>query len=252
MVRPLLIRGMLAGVLAGLAAFAFAYVFGEPQVQHAIDFEDRLAALRHEPAAPELVGRGVQRTLGLLAGTIATGVALGGLLALTFAYAYGRLGALKARATAALLALGAFASITLVPSTKYPANPPTVGSPDTIDRRTVLFFAMIAITVLALVAAARAFRRLDRRRLGAWNAAILAGALFVAVVAVAELILPAVHETPVGFPADVLYRFRVASLGIDATLWLGLGLGFGAAAERLLEPVAARRAATARSLPSGP
>jgi Probable cobalt transporter subunit (CbtA) len=250
MVRPLLIRGMLVGALAGLAAFAVAYVLGEPQVQHAVDFEDHLVALRHESAAPELVGRGVQRTLGLLAGTVATGVALGGLLALAFAYAYGRLGALKARATAALLALGAFASITLVPFTKYPANPPTVGSPDTIDRRTVLFFAMIAITVLALVGAVRARREL-RRRLGPWNAAIAAGALFVAVVAVAELILPAVHETPAGFPADVLYRFRVASLGINATLWLGLGLGFGAAAERLLEPAAARRAATARPLPSG-
>jgi hypothetical protein len=251
MVRPLLIRGMLAGVLAGLAAFAVAYVFGEPQVQHAIDFEDHLAALRHEPVAPELVSRGVQRTLGLLAGTVATGVALGGLLALTFAYAYGRLGALKARATAALLALGAFASITLVPFTKYPANPPTVGSAETIDRRTVLFFAMIAITVLALVAAVRARRQLGRR-FGRWNATIVAGALFVAVVVVAELILPAVHETPPGFPADVLYRFRVASLGTNATLWLGLGLGFGAAAERLIEPAAARRVAAARPLPSRP
>lgn len=251
MVRPLLIRGMLAGVLAGLLAFAFAYAFGEPQVQHAIDFEDRLAALRHEPAGPELVSRGVQRTLGLLTGTVATGVALGGLLALAFAYAYGRLGALGARATSALLALGAFASITLVPSTKYPANPPTVGSADTIDRRSVLFFAMIAITVLALIAAARAGRQ-ARARLGTWNAAILAGAVFAAVVALAELILPAVHETPAGFPADVLYRFRIASLGINATLWLALGLGFGAAAERLLEPAAARRAAAARPLPSGP
>lgn len=242
---------MLVGALAGLAAFAFAFAFGEPQVQHAIDFEDHLAALRHEPAAPELVSRGVQRTLGLLTGTVATGVALGGLLALTFAYAYGRVGALGARATSALLALAAFASITLVPFTKYPANPPTVGSPETIDRRIALFFAMIAITVLALIAAVRARRQL-RGRLGSWNAAIAAGALFVAVVAVAELILPAVHETPAGFPADVLYRFRLASLGINATLWLGLGLGFGAAAERLLEPAAARRAAAARPLPSGP
>lgn len=254
MVRPLLIRGMLVGVLAGLLAFAFAYAFGEPQVQHAIDFEDHLAALNHEPAGPELVSRGVQRTLGLLAGTVATGVALGGLLALAFAYAYGRLGALGAlgaRATSALLALGAFASITLVPFTKYPANPPTVGNPDTIDRRTVLFFAMIAITVLALIAAARVWRQ-AHERFDRWNAAILAGALFLAVVALAELILPTVHETPAGFPADVLYRFRIAALGINATLWLGLGLGFGAAAERLLEPVAARRAAAARPLPSGP
>ncbi|HWI71903.1 MAG TPA: CbtA family protein, partial [Baekduia sp.] len=204
MVRSLLIRGMLVGVVAGLLAFAFAYIFGEPQVQHAIDFEEHLAAINHGAAEPEVVSRGVQRTLGLLTGTVATGVALGGLLGLTFAYAYGRVGALKARATAALLAAAAFASITLIPFTKYPANPPTVGSPDTIDRRTVLFFAMIAITMLALIAAAR-IRRSLLPSLGAWNAAIVAGASLLAVVGVAEVILPAVHETLAGFPADVLY-----------------------------------------------
>jgi hypothetical protein len=250
MVRPLLIRGMLAGLGAGLLAFAFAYVFGEPQVQHAIDFEERLAAVAHEPAQPAVVSRGVQGTLGLLTGTAATGVALGGLLGLVFAYAYGRVGALNARATAALLAAGAFVSITLVPFTKYPANPPGVGSPATIDRRTALFFAMIAISVLALVAAARVRRSL-LPTLGTWNAAIAGGAVLVAVVAVAELILPAVHETPAGFPAEVLYRFRLASLGINATLWLALGLGFGAAAERLVEPRTAGARAARGPLPSG-
>jgi hypothetical protein len=226
MVRSLLTRGMLVGALAGLAAFAFAFLFGEPQVQHAIDFEEHLAAL-------------------------------------TFAYAYGRITTLNARATAAALSGAAFVAITLVPFTKYPANPPSVGNPDTIDRRTVAYFAMIAITVLALVAAARVRRQLLARSTGggrrggaaAWNATLAAGALFIVVIAVAELILPAIHETPAGFPADVLYRFRVASLGINATLWLALGLGFGVAAERLVERdrrAAERRASAARAVPSGP
>lgn len=239
---------MLVGVLAGIVAFAFAYVFGEPQVQHAIDFEEAAAAASHAPAEAEVVSRGVQRTFGLLLGTVAMGVALGGLLGLVFAYAYGRMGALKARATAGLLAAGAFLAITLVPFTKYPANPPAVGNPDTIDKRTVLFFAMIAISILALVAAARA-RRALLDRLGPWSAAIAAGALFVAVVAVAELILPTIKETQPGFPADVLYQFRLATLGLNATLWLALGLGFGAVAERLVEP-RARRAAAPGAVPA--
>ena len=230
---------MLAGLVAGVLAFAFAYAFGEPQVQAAIDFEDHLARLAHEPAAAEVVSRGTQRTVGLLTGLVAMGVALGGLFALVFAWAYGRIGPLGARATAAVLAAGAYLTITLVPFTKYPANPPTVGDPDTIDRRTVGFVAMIAITILALVAAAR-IRRGLLERLGPWNAAIAAGAAFVAVVAVAQLILPAVHETPRGFPADVLWRFRIASLGINAVLWTAIGLGFGWSAQRLLEARAAR------------
>src|SRR5919198_3757738 len=122
MIRPLLVRGMLVGLAAGVLAFAFAYVFGEPQVQRAIDFE-------HAP--PSEISRGVQRTLGLLTGTAVLGVALGGLFAVLFAYAYGRVGALDARLTAALLALGAYLAVTVVPFTKYPANPPSIGDPAT-------------------------------------------------------------------------------------------------------------------------
>lgn len=240
MVRSLLIRGMLVGALAGLLAFAFAYVFGEPQVQHAIDYEDALAARAGDMGGHELVSRGIQRTLGLLTGSLAIGVAIGGMFALVYAFAYGRIPVKGARATAAVLALTGFVTVTFVPFTKYPANPPAVSSDSTIDRRTLLFFAMIAITMLALVAAARV-RQQTLAKLGGWNATIAAGAVFVLVVAVAELILPAVHETPRSFPPEVLYRFRLASLGMNATLWLTVGLAFGAAAERLIAP--ARRAA---------
>lgn len=249
MIRPLLVRGMLVGLAAGMLAFAFAFAFGEPQVQHAIDFEDYLARVNHEPAEAELATRGVQRTLGLLTGTVVMGIALGGLFSLVFAWAYGRIGAMSPRPTAAVLALGAYVTVTVVPFTKYPANPPTVGNPDTIDKRTVLFVTMIAITVIAAVAAARIRREL-LGRLGAWNAAIVAVAAFLVVVAAAELILPAVHETPQGFPADVLYRFRLASLGINLTLWTTIGLGFGAAAQRLLVASEPRRAAVRRSAES--
>ncbi|MDO8189003.1 CbtA family protein [Conexibacter sp. JD483] len=242
MARTLLVRGLIAGVLAGVLAFVFAKIFGEPQIDKAIAFEEMLAAAAGDPGEPEVVSRGVQSTLGLFTGTVVMGIALGSIYAIVFAWAYGRIGALGARATAALLALAAFLAITLVPSTKYPANPPTVGNPDTIDRRTLLFFAMIAISVLALLAAWRLWQQLAPR-LGAWNGAIVAAIVFVAVIAVAELILPTVQETPRGFPADVLWHFRVASIGINATLWAALGLGFGALAERVLEPSAARRAA---------
>src|SRR3954454_6481648 len=228
---------MLAGLAAGLLAFAFATLFGEPQVQKAIDFESYLARLHHEPEGPELVSRGLQRTAGLLTGTLAMGVALGGLFALVFAWAYGRIGALSPRATAAVLALGAYVTVILVPFTKYPANPPTIGNPDTIGRRTVLYLLMVAISLLAAVAAGRIGRQLVPRT-GGWNAALLAIGAYVVVIALAQVLLPPVHETPAGFPADVLYRFRLASLGINLTLWAAIGLGFGAAAQRLVAPAA--------------
>ncbi len=239
MTRPLLVRGMLVGLLAGLLAYVFSRMFGEPQVQHAIDFENQLARLHDEPEGRALVSRGLQRSFGLLTGTVVVGVALGGIFSLAFAYAYGRIGAMGPRATAALLAGGAYLTITFMPFTKYPANPPTIGNPDTLGRRTVAYFLMIAISVLGAIAAARIRRHL-LPRLGAWNAALVALAGFVVVVGVTELILPTFDETPGGFPADVLYRFRLASLGISLTLWTTIGLAFGAAAQRLLTPQGGR------------
>ncbi len=40
MVGKLLLRGMLVGLIAGILAFAFARVYGEPQVDKAIAFEE--------------------------------------------------------------------------------------------------------------------------------------------------------------------------------------------------------------------
>ena len=239
MVRSLLIRGLLAGLLAGLVAFVFAYAVGEPQLDRAIAFEERSMAGEHHAAEPELVSRGVQSTIGLFTGTVTIGVALGGLFALAFAYAYGRVGLRGARATSAMLALAAFVTISLVPFVKYPPNPPAVGRAESVDERTVLFFAMIAIAMVALFAAAR-IRTQYLERLGAWNATIAGGVVFVALIALAQLILPDVQETPAGFPADVLFEFRLVALGLSGVLWLTIGLAFGAAVERLLTPVSRR------------
>lgn len=239
MTRSLLIRGMLVGLGAGVLAFVFASIFGEPPVQQAIDFEGQLAKLHHEPAEPELVSRDMQRSLGLLTGTALMGVALGGIFSLVYAYAYGRIGDMSPRLTALVLAVAAYLTIVLVPFTKYPANPPAVGDPETIGTRTVLYVLMIVISLVAAVAAGR-IRRSFVARLGAWNAALVAGAGFLVVIGAAQLILPAAQETPAGFPADVLYRFRLVSLGIALTLWTAIGIGFGIAAERLLAPAGRR------------
>jgi hypothetical protein len=86
MVRALLVRGMLAGILAAMLAVGFAEIFGEPQIEHAIAFEaamDQAAGITPEP---ELISRTVQKTAGLLTAGIAYGVALGGLFSLVFAF----------------------------------------------------------------------------------------------------------------------------------------------------------------------
>jgi predicted cobalt transporter CbtA len=236
----LLLRGMLVGIVAGLLAFGFAKLVGEPQIERAIAFESahqamHMAAMQHgAPAAeeePELVGRGTQAGVGLLTGILLYGMAMGGLFSLIFAYAHGRLGPASPRALAALIAAAAFLALVVIPGLKYPANPPSVGHPDTIGLRTQLFFAMLALSLAATVAAVAAGRRL-LPRFGAWNAALIAGAGFLLVIAGGAALLPDLEEVPAGFPAVTLWQFRIAALGVQLVLWAALGLLFGWLTER--------------------
>jgi predicted cobalt transporter CbtA len=254
MLKTLLVRGMAVGVVAGVLAFGMAYIFGEPQVDRAIAFEEQMAAAESAgtPAAAdssqsmtampgmqeskggeeeELVSRPVQSTWGLLTATVVYGASFGGIFALVYAFALGRFTGVSPRGLAALLALAAFITIVLAPALKYPANPPAVGSPDTIGPRTGLYLAMIVISIGAMVSAVLVGRGLYRNH-GLWTAAITGGALYIAVVLIARLILPDVQEVPENFPALVLWQFRVANLGIQAVLWTTLGLLFGYLTER--------------------
>ena len=236
----LLIRGMLAGVLAGFLATGFAMIFGEPQVQQAIEFEAAEAKAAGAAPEQEVVSRDMQRSFGLLTAGVLAGVGIGGLFSVAFSLAWGRIGRIGARELSALLALAGFVSVVLIPSLKYPASPPSVGDPGTIGTRTALFFEMIVISLAALTLAVIFAKRMAPR-LGGWNATLAAAALLVVVVAAAQLALPDVNEVPDAFPAVVLWRFRVAATGMQIVLWGTLGLVFGPLAERAINPPAAAR-----------
>ena len=255
MMRTLLVRGMLAGLVAGVLAFLWAHFVGESPVRAAIAVEE--AAAPPLPAGatpePEEVSRSVQETWGLGLGVIVFSVAIGGFLSLVFAMVYGRTSTLRARGTvAAICALG-FLAIVLVPLTKYPANPPAVGSGDTIQERTEWFFVLIVIAVVAVVAAVRLARQLSPRW-GTGNATFAAGLLFVVLIAVAHLALPNQNEVQAGFPPQILWDFRLANLGTQAILWTTLAFGFGIAAEHAVEgkPAWWRREVTDDATSSAP
>jgi predicted cobalt transporter CbtA len=134
MVRELLIRGMFAGLVAGLLAFGIAKVFGEPQVDRAIAFEEQhakaeAAEQHHDQSAAD------QQEMGADQGDNHAGE-----------------------------------------------------REELISRKVVI----------------------------------------------AQLVLPDINEVPAEFPATVLWKFRMASLGLQALMWTTLGLLFGALAERVV------------------
>jgi hypothetical protein len=232
----LLVRGLIVGLFAGLLAGTFAYVVGEPHIDSAIAIEEPTgAAHTHdaagnntpaEPVEKPLVSRDGQRA-GLFLATSLYGVALGGIFAVGFALLRRRLRTSSDTYASLGLAAAGYIGIVLVPFLKYPPNPPAVGDPATITKRTVTYLLTLVIGLLAVWAGVAATRWADSR----WGSAVwvrlaVGGAAFLATVVAAYLILPTINEVPGSFPATLLWKFRLASLGTQSTLWLLLGFGY--------------------------
>ena len=242
--RDLLVRGLLAGLLAGIATFFVAYGVGEPSVGAAIAVEDsggpaagapaeeqaHEAGAEHEHATP--VPRSLQSTAGLATGTVVAGVTLGGLVAVVSALALGRFGRLGVRGTVLLVTGLGFLATYVVPFLAYPPNPPAVGRSDSLGERTALYFILVAVSLIVGVAAVLVARRLAPRW-GAWYASLACAAGYAVVMAVAVVLMPGYDEVPADFPAAVLYDFRRASLLVQLALWGLVGLATAELAHRL-------------------
>ncbi|MBA3905096.1 MAG: CbtA family protein [Pseudonocardiales bacterium] len=268
MVRALILRGACVGAVAGLLAFIFARILAEPVIQAAIDYEsgrdDAKAALAiaagqtPEAPDPDIFSRAVQGNLGIGVGMIGFGIAIGLFFTVAYCMAYGRTGTIRPRPLALLTAAAGFLTLFLVPFIKYPADPPAIGNADTIRDRGALWLLMVVASIVFLTLAVWLGQRLQPR-VGTWNAGLLAGAAFVVVTGVLMAILPALGqlsanievsgslltETPQpltnaagvivypGFDADLLWRFRLCSIGAQVIMWTVLGLGFAPLAERV-------------------
>lgn len=275
--------GALAGAVAGLITFVFARIFAEPIIQQAIDYEsardamqdklDKAAGLAIPPAGPDIFSRAIQRNIGIGAGMILFGVAMGALVAVAYCIAVGRTGRVRPFQLALLVPAFGFLGVYLVPFAKYPANPPAIGHEDTIRDRGGLYLITVFCSCLFLFLAVYAGQKLHRR-LGLYRSCLLAGAGYVAVIAIMFVLLPPLGhlhndvveygrhatETPLplrdasgtivfpGFPADVLAQFRVYSLAAQAILWGAIALIFAPLADRVLNPAGTRTPKAARTV----
>lgn len=258
MEKQIIGRGLLAGALAGVLAFVFARIFVEPVIELAIGYEDGIGAAHEamEGAAGVAAhshgedgggfSRAIQMNIGMGLGVLAFSVAIGALFAVVFAVAYGRVGNVSAKLLSLYVAGGMLLSLYVVPSLKYPASPPALSLDETIRQRTLLYLLMVVLSAALLLGAVYLGRQLSDR-LGAWNATVAAGAAYVVACAVLMLVLPTIDETPgpltddagnivyEGFPADVLYDFRLYSLGTQVVVYATIGLAFAALVSRLLD-----------------
>ena len=278
MEKRLILRGILCGGIGGLLAFWFARILAEPEIDRAIDYEagraaaqealDRAAGLPIPAEEADVFTRAIQADVGLGVGLVVFGMAIGALFAVAYCLYVGRVGRLRPRTLAVLVAGGGFLTLYLVPFLKYPASPPAVGHDETIGTRSALYLIMVACGLLFLVGAVWLGQQLAPR-IGNWNASLAAGGAYILAMGLVIALMPSLGdlsvnretygdfgtETPQpltdpdgnivfpGFPADVLYRFRLYSVGAQLVLWTAIGLCFAPLAERVLAP--ARRRAKA-------
>jgi hypothetical protein len=178
----------------------------------------------------------VSRSAQVVGGAVTSvlvGVAIGVVFAVVFARVRGRLPGRGDFGRSLVLAAVGFGAVTLLPALKIPANPPAVGDPQTVGRRTTLY----AVVLLLGVATAVVVPMLDRWLAGRVSVPSTRWALdVVATVVLFGLVLALVPGTPDQVPADVpaavIWDFRLASLAQLGVMWLTLGLAFGLLMER--------------------
>jgi predicted cobalt transporter CbtA len=230
-------RGLAAGLLAGLLAGLFAFLVGEPLQDRAIALEEhagtahmhRSSTHQHESGMVEL-SRGTQK-VGLFFATGLSGSFVGGIFGIAFAFFRGRLMAKSDWSRSLSLAAALFTGVALLPFLKYPSNPPGVGTPSTIGSRTTDYFAMVALSLVAVLVAWYLAKLLRERGVSLPVRQVVVGVGFATVIGLLLVVLPPATD-PGSFPAGLLWNYRMASLGTLLTLWAVLGAAFGALCER--------------------
>jgi predicted cobalt transporter CbtA len=248
-------RGVVAGAAAGLAAALVIWLVVEPVIRRALAIEDArtvhhlgggqsapLVVPHHSDGEP-LVPRAAQVVGGALTSVI-VGVAVGVIFAIVFARVRERLRGSTDFARSIVLSAIGFVAVSLLPGLKTPANPPAVGDPSTVGRRTMLYAVVLLLGIAVVLLVAALDRWLAGQGTGPSRRRVADIAATVLAVALIFVLVPGSPDAiPGDVPAALVWDFRLASLTQLATMWLVLGLTFGLLMERI---TATRPAVTPR------
>lgn len=224
-VAIVLISGCIAGVVHGLVNL----VVVEPYLDAAIGIEnENLFASGEEKDTPEFWAeyysyRAWQKGGQLLAGAV-LGTSLGALFGIVFAYSKNALPGNHILKKSLVLALIMWATLYIIPFAKYPANPPTVGDPETIILRQTLYLSFVAISGLGALGFYQVYKRVDKKILAFIGYAVFISAVFMAMPD---------NPDPITAPSSLLDGFRAASVVGVSAFWLAIGVLLGVLWQKL-------------------
>ena len=216
-----LISGFSAGIIHGLVNLAVV----EPYLDTAIGIENRnmfASGVAHD--TPQFWQefnnyRMWQKDSSLLAGGI-LGLAAGALFGLVFAYSRNTLPSQNHIKKALVLAGIMWFVLFFVPFLKYPANPPTVGDPNTIVFRASIYVIFIALSGFGALGFSILYKKMKKKK----KIVILGYAIYLSTI----FVLMPQNPDPITAPMDLINGFRITSAATMTMYWIvnAIILGF--------------------------
>jgi predicted cobalt transporter CbtA len=222
-----LFSGAIAGTLLGL----INQVVVEPFIDKAIGIQTQRAIDAGENIDPvqQLHYRVWQKGGEVVASAI-YGISLSALFGIVFVYSRNSLPGSNNKKKALVLTGIMFVVLFLIPTLKYPANPPAVGSPDTIYYRESLYIGFIAISgfsslTLALLYTKKLVKNNNRSSKSKENIAIPV-LLYLVIMGSAYLLFPP-NPDKIMISMDLIMTFRIAGAFTIGSFWWLLGITLG-------------------------
>jgi predicted cobalt transporter CbtA len=216
-----LVSGAIAGTMLGL----INQILVEPYIDQAIAIEVQNTVASGEYVdVDELVQYRLWQKGGeIVAGTI-LGTSISALFGIVYIYSRDSLPGSNNKKKGLILAGIMFFVIFLIPALKYPANPPAVGDPETIEYRESVYTGMLVISGLTALGVAILYRSLGQTRRESRK--IIVPTVYAVIIALAFVVLPA-NPDEITISSNLLMNFRIVSTITMGIFWGILGILLG-------------------------
>jgi hypothetical protein len=220
---------VVAGLLAGAITAGMHSLVLEPLIERAIELEEHASRAHGQPSGEPVVDRPTQRW-GMVLGFLVYGAMWGMLFGVLAYFAQAvRPSAWTMARYGFFLALLVGWSVALLPFLKYPANPPGVGSAESIGYRQWLYVGFLGLSIMgtALAMGLSRWRRGTAPMATAGRVHWAWGLGFYVIYAVVVYVAMPANPDPVEMPGALVWPFRaIAFLGL-MLFWAVLGGAFG-------------------------
>jgi predicted cobalt transporter CbtA len=217
---PFLLVTLVSGAIAGTILGIVNLWVVEPYIDKAIQLERQNEIKAGDNMnMDEMVGYRIWQKSGEIVGGIVYGISLSSLFGIVFAYSRNSLPSNNVKVKAILLASIMCFVLFIVPSLKYPSNPPAVGDPDTIYYRQGLFVAFLVISGASALGVTAFIKKINQT---VSKKIAIACTIYGAIMIASYLAMPSNPDT-ISISMNLVVAFRLVSATTIVMFWVILG-----------------------------